>query len=260
MPSIVKSTPTKLEVNLRRLLSVCEAQISQQNGLIRGPEKLKFIMNIKHLKKLLENLEKDTNANLDKTAISEYGRKIQRLLHIVDEFKLISPVNRTFSQARFTKNAYQSQNEKNKENELELKLVRQAENELKKELFQAPHAFLHEPEDLKSAQEKRIELFSSESLQAEVRQRRAGKFVVEETSSSMESILQYHQQTQEELTQDLVKMAERLKMNSFSFSDILKRDEKILDEAQSILTGNLDRLKEEKSRLNRYAGQSRSRI
>ncbi|CAG8555391.1 4526_t:CDS:2 [Ambispora leptoticha] len=245
--------PTKSEVNLRRLLSVCENQVSQENGLIRGPEKLKFVTNIKYLRKLLEQIELDSTNNVDKTAISEYARKIQHLSDIVDEFKLISPVNRTFSQARFTKNAYQTQNEKNKENELELKLVRQAEKELKRELFQAPHTNDNnnnddEPDNLKSIQEKRIELFSSDAInESEIRQRRTNKFDQEETTN-VESVLQYHRQTQEELTQDLVKMAERLKMNSITF-----------DQAQSVLVGNLDRLKKEGTRLVRYAGKSISK-
>ncbi|CAG8458262.1 11218_t:CDS:2 [Ambispora gerdemannii] len=249
MPSSVEpiprtTIPTKFEVNLRRLLSVCENQVSHENGLIRGPEKLKFVTNIKHLKNLLEQIEMDATSNVDKTAISEYARKIQRLSDIVDEFKLISPVNRTFSQARFTKNAYQSQNEKNKENELELKLAPQTNDNN------------NEPEGLKSAQEKRLELFSSDAInRSEIRQRRTNKFDQEETTN-IESVLQYHRQTQEELTQDLVKMAERLKMNSITFGDIIKRDEKILDQTQSVLGSNLDRLKKEGTRLGRYAGKS----
>jgi hypothetical protein len=45
-------------------------------------------------------------------------------------------VTRTFSQARFINHANQTQTEKNKENQLELKMVRQAEKEQKEELLQ----------------------------------------------------------------------------------------------------------------------------
>ncbi|CAG8573538.1 3800_t:CDS:2, partial [Scutellospora calospora] len=53
--------PTKTEVNLQRLLAVCEKQVSEENGLIRGPEKMKFITNIKYLRKLLEQIEKEAD-------------------------------------------------------------------------------------------------------------------------------------------------------------------------------------------------------
>ncbi|CAG8527408.1 9649_t:CDS:2 [Acaulospora morrowiae] len=246
--------PTKTEVNLQRLLAVCEQYASKENGLIRGPEKMKY--NIKYLRKLLEQIEKEAKEQVDKTAISEYARKIQRLSDIVDEFKLISPVTRTFSQARFIKHAHQSQDEKNKENQLELKMVRQAEKELKEELLQPPTPSFHtETEDARTYSEKRSELFSSDNSSSDLRQRRP--IFDEEDTSNIENVLQHHRKTQEELTHDLVKMAEILKMNSAIFGDILSKDEKIIDEAQNILGTNLDRLKKEGSRLVEYAAQSR---
>lgn len=35
--------PTKTEVNLQRLLFVCEERISKEGGLLRGPEKTKYV-------------------------------------------------------------------------------------------------------------------------------------------------------------------------------------------------------------------------
>jgi hypothetical protein len=35
--------PTKAEVNLRRLLAVCEKQASEEISLIRGPDKVKYV-------------------------------------------------------------------------------------------------------------------------------------------------------------------------------------------------------------------------
>ncbi|KAF0450055.1 vesicle transport protein [Gigaspora margarita] len=247
-------SPTKTEVNLQRLLVVCEKQVSEENGLIRGPEKMKFITNIKYLRKLLEQIEKDADYQVDKTATSEYARKIQRLSDVVDEFKLVSPVSRAFSQARLVKHAHQSQEEKNKENQLELKMVRQAEKELKEELMQPPtHPLSAEPEDMKTYTEKRMELFSSDVPGSDTRQRRTFEY---EDTSNIETVLQHHRKTQDELTNDLVKMAGKLKMNSVTFGDILAKDVKIVDEAQSILGVNLDRLKKEGTRLGAYAAQS----
>ncbi|CAG8821793.1 9732_t:CDS:2, partial [Racocetra persica] len=52
------------------------------------------------------------------------------------------------------------------------------------------------------------------------------------------------------------KMAGKLKMNSVTFGDILAKDVKTIDEAQSSLGINLDRLKKEGARLGAYAAQS----
>jgi len=51
-------------------------------------------------------------------------------------------------------------------------------------------------------------------------------------------------------------MVERLKLNSETFGNILTKDEKIIDEAQNVVGGNLDRLKREGNRLGKYTAQS----
>ncbi|CAG8691129.1 5159_t:CDS:2, partial [Scutellospora calospora] len=152
----------------------------------------------------------------------------------------VSPVTRAFSQARFVKHAHQSQEEKNKENQLELKMP-------------PTHSFTAEPEDMRTYNEKRMELFSSDDLGSDMRQRRIYEY---EDTSNIETVLQHHRKTQDELTSELVKMAGKLKMNSVTFGDILTKDEKIIDEAQSSLGINLDRLKKEGMRLGSYAAQS----
>ncbi|CAG8841179.1 21172_t:CDS:2, partial [Racocetra persica] len=127
----------------------------------------------------------------------------------------VSPVSRAFSQARFVKHAHQSQEEKNKENQLELKMVRQAEKELKEELMQPPtHSLNTEPDNMRTYNEKRMELFSSDVLGSDIRQRRIFEH---EDTSNIETVLQHHRKTQDELTNELVKMAGKLKMNSVTF-------------------------------------------
>nr|CAG8621573.1 12362_t:CDS:2 [Entrophospora candida] len=225
MQHTTTTKPSKAEVNLRRLLTVCEKQASEENGLIHGPEKMKYVSNINYLRKLLEKVEKEAENQVDKTAISDYSQKIKLLSDIVDESKLLSPITRNYSQARFIKHAYQTQEEKNKENLLELTMVRNAEKIEREELLQ-------------------IFVF-----------KRPGIFDHEDTTN-IESVLQHHHKTQEELTNDLIKMAERLKINSVTFSNILTKDEKILNEVQGVLGSNLDRLKREGLRLGKYATQT----
>ncbi|CAG8574220.1 2534_t:CDS:2 [Paraglomus brasilianum] len=245
-------TPSVAEINLRRLLAVCEKQAAEE-GLTRGSNKLKFVTNIKHLVRLLDQVEKE-ETNLDKTAVSEYSRKIRRLNDICDEFKLISPINRSDSQARLVKHAQQSQSEKNKENELELKMVRQAEKELKDELLHSrrTRGLGIDFDNSQSLQEKRLDLFSSA-----ISNRRKNAQETSDESTSTQSVLQHHRQIQSELTDDLVSLAERLKMNSLAFGDILVRDEKVIDDAQTVVNSNLDRLRNEGGRLRQYTLQSR---
>ena len=49
----------------------------------------------------------------------------------------------------------------------------------------------------------------------------------EEETSNIEHVLQHHRQMHDELTTDLTRMAQQLKVNSQSFGDTLANDDKV---------------------------------
>ncbi|ORY05774.1 hypothetical protein K493DRAFT_333417 [Basidiobolus meristosporus CBS 931.73] len=240
------------EVNLRRLLNKCEAQLELTNmkELSDVRNKSKLAANIAYLNRLLEEVRKDNKTTV--ATINEYSRKITILSNIVDENKLISPVEKGLSQIRLSKQPHESQHARNLENGVERKIVRMAEREMKNDLLELPDRHEAHEEESRTLGDRRSDLFD---LNSGMRQRRSPTHE-EDPTESAETLLEHHRATQEELTNDLVRMAEILKNNSMSFGDILKRDEKVLDEAHNALTGNLDRLKKESGRLTQFTKRS----
>ncbi|KAJ1977463.1 hypothetical protein H4R33_006217 [Dimargaris cristalligena] len=72
----------------------------------------------------------------------------------------------------------------------------------------------------------------------------------------VERLVAHHRQVQDELTDDLVRMAQALKGNSLAFKDILTQDEKALQEAQEVMGTNQNRLQQQGGRLGTYTRKS----
>ncbi|KAJ1984816.1 hypothetical protein H4R34_000436 [Dimargaris verticillata] len=87
-----------------------------------------------------------------------------------------------------------------------------------------------------------------------LRQRRYATPTTE--TDQTERLLTHHRQVQDELTGDLVRMAETLKGNTLMFGDLLTKDEKVLQEAQEVITGNVTHLQTQDTRLGRYSQRS----
>jgi hypothetical protein len=60
----------------------------------------------------------------------------------------------------------------------------------------------------------------------------------------------------DELTTDLSRMAQQLKLNSQAFGDTLSNDDQVLKEAQQAVTNNLERMKNERQRLDTHYAKS----
>ncbi|KAG2217943.1 hypothetical protein INT45_004070 [Circinella minor] len=78
----------------------------------------------------------------------------------------------------------------------------------------------------------------------------------EQETSNIEHVLQHHRQMHDELTTDLSRMAQQLKVNSQSFGDTLANDDKVLNEAQQAVVSNLERLRKERQRLDTHYSKS----
>ncbi|KAG5459723.1 MAG: membrane fusion protein Use1-domain-containing protein [Olpidium bornovanus] len=72
-------------------------------------------------------------------------------------------------------------------------------------------------------------------------------------AENQQLLLDHHQHLQEKLSQDLLGMAAVLKQNSLVFGQVLKRDEQTITNAQSLLEGNLNRLRSTRGRLQVYS-------
>ncbi|KAG0175623.1 hypothetical protein DFQ28_006614 [Apophysomyces sp. BC1034] len=78
----------------------------------------------------------------------------------------------------------------------------------------------------------------------------------EETPTNVEHVLQHHRQMHDEMTTELSRMAQQLKINSQSFGDILAKDDKVLSDAQGAVESNLERMRKERQRLDVHYAKS----
>lgn len=72
------------------------------------------------------------------------------------------------------------------------------------------------------------------------------------TTQSLTNLLSHHRSEQESLTEELANMAERLKLNSLEFSNLLEKDKNLLQGAEEKLDGNLTGMIKERDRLKEY--------
>ncbi|CAO3649268.1 unnamed protein product [Cunninghamella echinulata] len=86
----------------------------------------------------------------------------------------------------------------------------------------------------------------------DVRKRNVTNMTREEETTNIEHVLQHHRQLHDEMTSDLGKMAQQLKMNTQLFGDILNKDDQILRDAQKMVENNLDKMKTEGKRLDKH--------
>jgi len=113
----------------------------------------------------------------------------------------------------------------------------------------------------RTLEEKRLELLSTTSDLSNLHHRASSLHHNDDDNddpANLEGVLQHHRQQQEELTNDLVRMAERLKMNSVAFGDVLKKDDQVLRAAQDAISTNLTQLQKTNKRLGAHSSRATS--
>ncbi|KAG0248988.1 hypothetical protein BG011_009682 [Mortierella polycephala] len=83
---MTSSSPSALEINMRRLMTKCNARVNDADTSLQGLERSKYLMNIKALKNMLVDLEMElsTSGRTDLKILKEYGIQIEALVSAVD--------------------------------------------------------------------------------------------------------------------------------------------------------------------------------
>ncbi|KAJ1650809.1 hypothetical protein IWQ61_008479 [Dispira simplex] len=109
------------------------------------------------------------------------------------------------------------------------------------------------PNPLGTLQEQRRQLFTTADGSI-LRQRRYAPEPTDPEQS--ERLVQHHRQIHDELTGDLVHMAQTLKGNSMLFGDLLNKDRQVLQDAQEVISSNVDHMQKHGGRLTTYSRKS----
>ncbi|KAJ3032433.1 SNAP receptor use1 [Rhizophlyctis rosea] len=263
--------PTHAEVNLRRLLQKCDSLLAEDGAASR----FQFETNINYLKKLLHDVEHDPKRTMDPTRLCEYQRRVDLLVGLLDDQKLVSSAHRTLLQLR---NAAAASNKPGRdavgEVDRVLRIQRNAEDELREMLIEKKAEETTETQqktpntlDRKlSLAEAKEELLSSPSLRNRTALRRKNSDATPESRTTItasvdkdtESMLENNRKIQEDMTDELVRMAAALKNNTLTIGEKLQKDKKVLDEASTNLETSVTRLKKEGDRLGKLNVSART--
>ncbi|ORX75127.1 hypothetical protein BCR32DRAFT_272088 [Anaeromyces robustus] len=245
-------------VNIKRLIVKTENAIKESNGDLKGMDLVRCHSNISMMRQYLEEIkEENDNNEIDATSICEISNKIDQLSLLIDQDKMITAVKKNYSKS-------QKMNFGNSIDEsFEYLIQRKAEKKIKNELFEVPEPLKEEKYSAPSAEDLRNDLLNTSNSNT-IRQRSLYKNNEEEDDNDnvdndeFKSLIANQKKIQEGYTDDLVKLAATLKANSLGFTELLKKDEKVREEADSLLQENVSNVQREGKKLKTLIKSTRS--
>lgn len=275
------SRSSKEEIDFRRLMERC---MNLGEKINQSPyQTSKFQAYLVSLKAQLKNLE-NPKLEISKDVLAEYERKLKFLNDLLVEDKMIAPIEKTLRQSRFPliddynlnsarqENDLERFNQATRERQIELKVEKQLQDELRSELFQRTKKSedpTNHREELLSRSNNANYLTSASvaatssstsitSFESNELRRRAQSSETSLDEKTAITILSNHRQQQEALTEEAIKLTSILKEKVKQMAEIVKKDDKVIDETEVVMTSGLDKLKKERTRLQAFSKQIRS--
>ncbi|KAF9914509.1 hypothetical protein BX616_008140 [Lobosporangium transversale] len=269
-PMVTASTPSALEINLRRLMIKCDGKVRGSDKILQGRERNKYAMNIRALKEMLTELEDELtrSGKADIAALKEYAEKIESLAAAVDGSVSITPNYKSLQQARMIIPPSSM-------NIVEQQYIVRSKSERR------PHV---SPESSRDAYTGNIEEERRSSIRNQkdelfgLRERRLGKDTDLDYNSlgqnnrepldsrdslreqgQVEAALQNDRAQREEMEAGISRLMQQLRHNALAIHQTLADEQKsgLLDDADHALDTNISRLGKERTRLELYSKQSR---
>jgi len=225
---------SKLEINFRRLLERCEAMAAEIQD---NKENVSWRLEkyVSTLQKQVTELKKSSSKPSADT-MNEYNKKVEFLKGLIETQKMKSPTEKLLASQQLVRPLSQTptqttQTDKgrpiNRAQELHIRAKSQINKEMRSELL---------GEDNKK---------DAPGL----RNRLTGDKKGETKDESIDTVLQYHQNMQEKIADEMIKMAQNLKHTSVMASNIIKEDNKTLEQSTKLADSNFEKLKRESERL-----------
>ncbi|CAH3181654.1 unnamed protein product [Porites lobata] len=226
---------SKLEINFRRLLERCEVMASEihENKENVSWRLEKYVLTLQRQAAELKKSESKPSPD----AMTEYSKKVEFLKGLIETQKMKSPTEKLLASRQLvrplsqTSNAQTTEVDKgrtvNRAQELHIRAKSQINKEMRSELL---------GEDNKKDSHG-------------VRNRLTGNKKSDANDESIDSVLQYHQNLQENIADEMIKMAQHIKHTSVMASNIIKEDNKTLEQSTKLADSNFEKLKRESERL-----------
>ncbi|GLH01277.1 Vesicle transport protein USE1 [Gryllus bimaculatus] len=206
---------SRLEVNVRRLLSQCENMAKEDS------QDWRLHKYISALDEMVSSLQSQP-VKPNKETMSEYVRRVDFLKGLSETHKLSNPVEKVVATQLLSHGAVASTETVTKE--------------------------IHQKTTSKYTKELRDQLFQSDKSSDEIRQRKQ-----KTTGEDLDALFKFHHSMQEKIAEDMLSLARNLKEQSQLAGSIIKKDTETVNKSSVMADKNLSSLKVESERLQEHS-------
>ncbi|NWI89581.1 USE1 protein, partial [Pitta sordida] len=231
---------TRLELNLMRLLSRCEALAAER----RDPEEWRLEKYVAALEDMLRELKKQSSKPAPEL-LNEYSRKVDFLKGLLEAEKLSSSTEKALANQFLapgrTPTTAKERTPATKTVHLQTKA--RCTGQMRSELLgtvesgRLPH---------KEVQILFFPLCCCRGLSPDEKQ----------SAVELDAVLQHHQDMQEKLAEEMLNLARSLKNNTLAAQNVIKQDNQTLSHSLRMADQNFEKLKDESDRLEQHAKKS----
>ncbi|NWT31578.1 USE1 protein, partial [Cardinalis cardinalis] len=227
---------TRLELNLMRLLSRCEALAAER----RDPEEWRLEKYVAALEDMLRELKKQSSKPAPEL-LNEYSRKVDFLKGLLEAEKLSSSTEKALANQFLapgrTPTTAKERTPATKTVHLQTKA--RCTGQMRSELLGTVRSvLLHR---FKPCDPGCFEGLTSDEKQSAV---------------ELDAVLQHHQDMQEKLAEEMLSLARSLKNNTLAAQNVIKQDNQTLSHSLRMADQNFEKLKDESDRLEQHAKKS----
>ncbi|XP_074019867.1 vesicle transport protein USE1 isoform X3 [Numenius arquata] len=221
---------TRLELNLMRLLSRCEALAAER----RDPEEWRLEKYVAALEDMLRELKKQSSKPAPEL-LNEYSRKVDFLKGLLEAEKLSSSTEKALANQFLAPGRTPTTT---KERTPATKTV-------------------HLQTKARCTGKMRSELLGTVySEELNVRKRKGLAPDEKQSAVELDAVLQHHQDMQEKLAEEMLSLARSLKNNTLAAQNVIKQDNQTLSHSLRMADQNFEKLKDESDRLEQHAKKS----
>ncbi|NWH93546.1 USE1 protein, partial [Aegithalos caudatus] len=224
---------TRLELNLMRLLSRCEALAAER----RDPEEWRLEKYVAALEDMLRELKKQSSKPAPEL-LNEYSRKVDFLKGLLEAEKLSSSTEKALANQFLapgrTPTTAKERTPATKTVHLQTKA--RCTGQMRSELLGT--VCRHLTPIFLGVEAKGL---TSDEKQSAV---------------ELDAVLQHHQDMQEKLAEEMLSLARSLKNNTLAAQNVIKQDNQTLSHSLRMADQNFEKLKDESDRLEQHAKKS----
>ncbi|NXV05004.1 USE1 protein, partial [Hirundo rustica] len=224
---------TRLELNLMRLLSRCEALAAER----RDPEEWRLEKYVAALEDMLRELKKQSSKPAPEL-LNEYSRKVDFLKGLLEAEKLSSSTEKALANQFLapgrTPTTAKERTPATKTVHLQTKA--RCTGQMRSELLGT----------VRSCKSLFFPLCSCRGLTSDEKQ----------SAVELDAVLQHHQDMQEKLAEEMLSLARSLKNNTLAAQNVIKQDNQTLSHSLRMADQNFEKLKDESDRLEQHAKKS----